>query len=173
MSLVLITLSILGINIAYVSIFTLRLILVLKGKRGAASLFAMVEVFIYLAGLNLVLNNLSSPIHMAAYCMGFGIGVYLGSRIEEQLALGYSVVQVISNSVNTSLPDKLRQYGYGVTSWTGEGRDGQRLVMQVLVKRSNEKRLLERIEADAPKAFVISHEPRHFRGGFWAKLLEK
>lgn len=173
MTLALIALSILGINIAYVSIFTLRLIFVIKGKRGAASLFAMVEVFIYLAGLQLVLQNLSSPIHMAAYCMGFGLGVYLGSRIEEKLALGYSVVQVITDSVHTSLPDRLRAYGYGVTVWTGEGRSGHRLVMQVLVKRSNEKRLLDRIEADAPKAFVISHEPRHFRGGFWAKMLEK
>lgn len=173
MSPVFVILSILGINIAYVSIFTLRLILVIKGRRGAASLFAMVEVFIYLAGLQLALQNLSSPIHMAAYCMGFGLGVYLGSRIEEKLALGYSVVQVIANSVNTALPDKLRQHGYGVTVWTGEGRSGQRLVMQVLVKRSNEKKLLERIEADAPKAFVISYEPRHFRGGFWTKLLEK
>ncbi|MBB3113428.1 uncharacterized protein YebE (UPF0316 family) [Paenibacillus phyllosphaerae] len=173
MNLTLIAFSILGINIAYVSIFTLRLILVIKGRRGAASLFAMVEVFIYLAGLQLVLQNLSSPIHMAAYCIGFGLGVYLGSRIEEKLALGYSVVQVIADSVHTALPDKLRQYGYGVTTWVGEGRNGHRLVMQVLVKRSNERKLLERIEADAPKAFVISHEPRHFRGGFWAKMLEK
>lgn len=172
MSLAVIALSILGINIAYVSIFTLRLILVIKGRRGAASLLAMVEVFIYLAGLQLVLNNLSSPIHMAAYCVGFGLGVYLGSRIEEKLALGHSVVQVIADSVHTSLPDKLRQHGYGVTSWVGEGREGNRLVMQVLVKRSNEKKLLRRIEAESPKAFVISHEPRHFRGGFWAKMLE-
>ncbi|MFC4808075.1 DUF2179 domain-containing protein [Paenibacillus sp. GCM10023250] len=172
MTLVLIALSILGINIAYVSIFTMRLILVIKGRRGAASLFAMIEVFIYLAGLQLVLQNLSSPIHMAAYCIGFGLGVYLGSRIEERLALGYSVVQVIADTVHTSLPDKLRQHGYGVTVWTGEGRHGQRLVMQVLVKRSNEKKLLKRIEEEAPKAFVISHEPRYFRGGFWAKMLE-
>ncbi|MBO7745749.1 DUF2179 domain-containing protein [Paenibacillus sp. MWE-103] len=172
MKLAIIAMSILGINIAYVSIFTMRLILVIKGRRGAASLFAMIEVFIYLAGLQLVLKNLSSPIHMAAYCIGFGLGVYLGSRIEERLALGYSVVQVIADTVHTSLPDKLRQHGYGVTVWTGEGRHGKRLVMQVLVKRSNEKKLLKRIEGEAPKAFVISHEPRYFRGGFWAKLLE-
>ncbi|MEK3881254.1 DUF2179 domain-containing protein [Paenibacillus sp. PL2-23] len=164
---------ILGINMTYVSIFTLRLILVIKGKRLAASLISMVEVFIYLIGLQIVLDNLSSPIYIAAYCVGFGLGVFLGSKIEEALALGYSVVQVIADTVNTSLPDQLRASGYGVTVWQGEGRSGPRLVMQVLVKRSAEKRLLEAISATAPKAFVISHEPRHFRGGFWAKLLEK
>ncbi|MCR2802806.1 DUF2179 domain-containing protein [Paenibacillus soyae] len=164
---------ILGINITYVSIFTLRLILVIKAKRLAASLLSMVEVFIYLIGLQIVLDNLSSPIYIAAYCIGFGLGVFLGSRIEEALALGYSVVQVIADTVNTNLPDQLRASGYGVTVWQGEGRNGPRLIMQVLVKRSAEKRLLDAISATAPKAFVISHEPRHFRGGFWAKLLEK
>ncbi|REK77048.1 DUF2179 domain-containing protein [Paenibacillus paeoniae] len=164
---------ILGINITYVSMFTLRLILVIKGKRTAAALLSTVEVFVYLVGLQLVLNNLSTPIYMAAYCIGFGLGVYLGSRIEEALALGYSVVQVIADTLNTSLPDQLRASGYGVTVWQGEGRNGPRLVMQVLVKRSAEKKLLDAISSVAPKAFVISHEPRHFRGGFWAKLLEK
>ncbi|MFD0959009.1 DUF2179 domain-containing protein [Paenibacillus chungangensis] len=173
MSPALIVALILGINITYVSIFTLRLILVIKGKRTMAAMLSMIEVFIYLVGLQIVLDNLSSPLYIGAYCIGFGIGVYMGSRIEEALALGYSVVQVIADTVNTSLPDRLRSYGYGVTVWHAEGRNGPRMVMQVLVKRSNEKRLLERIAEEAPKAFVISHEPRHFRGGFWAKLLER
>ncbi|WP_168122606.1 DUF2179 domain-containing protein [Paenibacillus sp. HB172176] len=164
---------ILAINITYVSIFTLRLILVIKGKRNAAALLSMVEVFIYLVGLQIVLDRLNNPIYLAAYCVGFGLGVYLGSRIEEALALGYSVIQVIADTVETGLPNRLRDYGYGVTTWHGEGRSGARLVMQVLVKRSNEKKLMDRIATEAPKAFVISHEPRHFRGGFWAKLLEK
>ncbi|WP_308634411.1 DUF2179 domain-containing protein [Paenibacillus silvisoli] len=173
MSQLTIVLSIFGINIAYVTIFTLRLILVIKGRRGAASSLAIVEVFIYLSGLQLVLENLSSPVHMLSYCIGFGCGVYMGSRIEEKLALGYSVVQVISDSLHTSLPNKLREHGYGVTVWNGEGRNGPRLIMQVLVKRNNERKLLACIESMAPKAFVVSHEPRHIRGGFWAKLLEK
>ncbi|GGD81191.1 DUF2179 domain-containing protein [Paenibacillus nasutitermitis] len=173
MSGVSLVLSIIGINVVYVSIFTLRLILVIKGRRGAASLMAMVEVFVYLAGLNLVLQNLSNPVNMAAYCLGFGIGVYAGSRIEEYLALGYSVVQVIVDSAATALPNKLRDFGYGVTSWMAEGRDGQRLIMQVLVKRSNEKQLMRSIMVVAPKAFVISHEPRQFKGGFWTRMIER
>jgi uncharacterized protein YebE (UPF0316 family) len=166
-------LSIVAINIAYVSTFTLRLILVIKGRRGAASLLSMIEVFIYLAGLDLVLSNLSNPLHMIAYCVGFGLGVYTGSRIEEYLALGYSVVQVIADSMVSTLPDRLRAHGYGVTAWLADGRDGKRLVMQVLVKRSNEKKLLESITNIAPRAFIISHEPRMFKGGFWAKMIER
>lgn len=173
MSILLLACSIIGINIAYVSLFTLRLIFSIKGRRGAASLLAVLEVFIYLAGLNLVLQNLSNPVNMAAYCLGFGAGVYLGSRIEEYMALGYSVVQVIADSAESTLPDKLRNFGYGVTSWSADGRDGKRLVMQVLVKRSNEKKLMDSISTVAPRAFVISHEPRQFKGGFWTKMIER
>lgn len=165
--------SIVLINVAYVSIFTLRLILVIKGRKGAASLLSMAEVFIYLTGLNLVLSNLDNPVNMAAYCIGFGLGVYLGSRIEEYLALGYLVVQVIVDSLAVDLPNQLRDLGYGVTSWPAAGRDGTRLVMQVLVKRSNEKRLMDSIRLLAPKAFVISHEPKQFKGGFWVRLTNR
>jgi len=165
--------TIIVINMVYVSIFTLRLILVIKGRRGAASFLAMAEVFVYLTGLNLVLSNLDNPVNMAAYCIGFGIGVYLGSRIEEYLALGYLVVQVIVDELEVGLPNKLRDLGYGVSSWAADGRDGKRLVMQVLVKRSNEKRLMKSIRNLSPKAFVISHEPKEFKGGFWVRLTNK
>lgn len=168
-----VVLTIIAVNVAYVSCFTLRLILLIKGRRRAAALLAMIEVFIYLIGLNLVLQNVSDPFNMAAYCLGFGIGVYTGSRIEEMLALGYLVVQVIVDALDPALPVRLRGAGYGVTAWTAEGRDGQRLVMQVLVKRSNERRLMDTLAKLAPKAFVLSHEPKSFRGGFWVRITDK
>lgn len=164
--------AIIGINVVYVSIFTLRLILMIKGKKGLASVLAMLEVFVYLMGLNLVLQNVNNPYNMAAYCLGFGLGVYLGSRIEEYLALGYLVVQVIVDSLQLTLADELRKKGYGVTSWPADGKDGKRLVLQVLVKRNNEKRLMAVLNTLSPQAFVISHEPKNFKGGFWIKLTD-
>lgn len=56
-----------------------------------------------------------------------------------------------------------------MTSWTAEGRNGLRLVLQVLAKRSNEKELLKFVSEVAPNAFVISYEPKYFVGGFWIK----
>lgn len=166
-------LTIIGINVAYVAAFTLRLILVIKGYRLGASLLSMVEVFIYLMGLTIVLDNLDNPINIAAYCLGFGLGVYIGSRIEEYLALGYLTVQVIVDSLQEELPSQIRALGYGVTSWPAEGKDGKRLMMQVLVKRKREHELMRSIHELAPRAFVISHEPKGFKGGFWVKRLKK
>ena len=159
------------VNIAYVSLFTVRLIFVMKGYRMYASLLSMFEVFIYLIGLNIVLENIDKPLNLLAYCIGFGTGVYLGSKIEEWLALGYVTMQVVVDSKSTNLPTFLREKGYGVTSWVADGKDGQRMVMQILAKRNHEKKFYQTMDELAPRAFVISYEPRFFRCGFWTRRL--
>lgn len=159
------------INITYVSMFTLRLIFVMKGYRVLATSLSMVEVFIYLIGLKIVLENIDKPINILAYCLGWGAGVFLGGKIEEWLALGYTTLQIVVDNDSTRLPIILREKGYGVTSWVADGKDGQRMVMQVLARRNQEKKLFNQIEDLAPKAFIISYEPRFLKGGFWTKRL--
>lgn len=161
--------AIIGINIVFVSLNTLRVLFVIKGRRVLAACISMVEVGIYLLGLSIVLQNLDSPLKIIAYCLGYGAGVYIGSRIEQRLALGYINVQVIVDSDEYDLPELLRERGYGVTDWYGEGRDGLRLVLQVLAKRSNEKDLIKYLHEVAPNAFIVSYEPKQFSGGFWVK----
>ncbi|QNK40298.1 DUF2179 domain-containing protein [Caproicibacter fermentans] len=166
-------LLIIGINIVYVSINTLRTILVIKGQRLFASVISVFEVGVYLFGLTIVLKNLDKPVNIIAYCIGYGAGVYIGSLIEQYLALGYVEFQIIVDSVEQDLPRLLREKGYGVTSWNGEGKDGLRLVLRVLAKRSNEKKLMKYLNEIAPSAFVISYEPKNFIGGFWTKNIRK
>ncbi|ALS21737.1 MULTISPECIES: DUF2179 domain-containing protein [Paenibacillus] len=165
--------TIVVMNVVYVSLFTIRIILVMKARRLLAALISMAEVFIYLMALNIVLKNIDEPINLAAYCLGWGAGVWLGIKIEEWLALGYTTLQIVVDHEANLLPLQLREKGFGVTSWLAEGRDGPRLVMQVLAKRNQEKNLMKLIENIAPKAFVISYEPRTFRGGFWTKILKR
>jgi uncharacterized protein YebE (UPF0316 family) len=165
-------LLIMVMNIIYVSLATIRIILVMKARRILASFISMFEVFVYLMALTIVLNNINEPLNLAAYCIGWGMGVWLGMKIEEWIALGYSTLQIVVDYESTQLPNTLRDKGFGVTSWLAEGRDGPRLVMQVLAKRNQEKRLMLLIQELAPKAFVISYEPRTFRGGFWTKRLK-
>lgn len=164
---------IIGINVVYVSLYTLRMIFVIKGQKVLASFLSVVEVFAYMTGLGIVLQNLDNPWNLAAYCIGYGLGVYCGSRIEEYLALGYVTVQVTVDCVEIELPTKLRECGYGVTSWLADGKDGKRLMMQVLAKRSNERKLIKMLDVLCPKAFVISFEPKNFKGGFYIKRTPK
>lgn len=161
------------INVVYVSLYTLRLIFVIKGQKILAAVLSVFEVFVYMSGLGIVLKNLDNPWNLAAYCVGFGLGVYIGSLIEEYLALGYVTVQVTVDCIELELPTQLREYGYGVTSWLADGKDGKRLMMQVLAKRCNERKLLNILERLSPKAFVISFEPKKFKGGFWISRMSR
>ncbi|MEA4933264.1 MAG: DUF5698 domain-containing protein, partial [Lawsonibacter sp.] len=98
-------LLIISMNVVYVSMNTLRTILVIKGQRLIASVISVFEIGVYLCGLTIVLQNLDRPINVVAYCIGYGAGVYIGSKIEQYLALGYVDVQIIVDSAAQELPN--------------------------------------------------------------------
>lgn len=161
------------INVVYVTLSTIRMILTLKGRRYIAALVSTVEVVIYVVGLGLVLDNLNEIQNLIAYALGFGLGVIVGSIIEEKLALGYIVVNVTSSDPDLKFTKTIREKGYGVTSWNSYGMDGDRLSLQILTPRKYELSLYELIQSIDPKAFVISYEPKKFHGGFWVKQVRK
>lgn len=164
---------ILIINIVYVSFFTIRMILTLKGQRYLAAFISMFEVVIYILGLGLVLENLDQIQNVIAYAVGYALGVIAGMKIEEKLALGYITVNVISSSPDIEFTRKLRDKGYGVTSWFAYGMEGDRLAMQILTPRKYELKLYETIRTLDPKAFIIAYEPKQIHGGFWVKQVKK
>lgn len=162
-------LTIFVINITYVSFLTMRTISTLKGYRYVAASLSVCETFIYIMGLGLVLDNLDKPQNIVAYAFGFGIGILLGIKIEEKLALGYLVVNAITAEKDKDLPMMLRDLGYGVTHGYQYGRDGERTNLQILTPRRYEKKLIATIKELDPKAFIISYEPRTIHGGFWTR----
>jgi uncharacterized protein YebE (UPF0316 family) len=164
---------ILLVNVVYVSMFTIRMILTLKGRRYVAAFVSMFEIVVYIFGLGLVLDNLNEIQNVIAYALGYGIGVVVGSMIEEKLALGYITVNVISGNPDLSFTRQLRDKGYGVTSWSAYGMDGDRLAIQILTPRKYELKLYEDIKTIDPKAFIISYEPKQIHGGFWVKQVKK
>lgn len=166
-------LIILVINIVYVSFFTIRMILTLKGQRYMAAAISTVEVVIYVVGLGLVLDNLDQIQNLIAYALGYGIGVIVGMKIEDKLALGYITVNVITKEYDKDLPKLLREKGYGVTNWAAHGLEGDRMAMQILTPRKFELKLYNEIKEQDPKAFIIVYEPKSIHGGFWVKSVKR
>lgn len=164
---------ILIINIVYVSFFTIRMILTLKGQRYLAAAISMIEVVIYVLGLGLVLDNLNHIQNLIAYAVGYGVGVVVGMKIEEKLALGYITVNVITKQYDRDLPRIIRDQGFGVTNWLTHGRNGDGMAMQILTPRKAELKLYEVIKELDPKAFIIAYEPKTIHGGFWVKAVKK
>lgn len=166
-------LIILVVNIVYVSFLTIRTIFTLKGQRYWAAFISVFEITVYIVGLGLVLDNLDQIQNVVAYALGFGLGVIVGMKIEEKLALGYITVNVISSNPDIEFTKKLRDKGYGVTSWFAYGMEGDRLAMQILTPRKYELSLYETIKNIDSKAFIVAYEPKQIRGGFWVKQVRK
>jgi uncharacterized protein YebE (UPF0316 family) len=164
-------LSIIVLQVTYVSMLSVRFILMVKGVRHIASLMSAVEIGIYVVGFKLVLDNLDNPVNLAAYCLSYGAGVYIGVKLEDRLAIGYIAVQVTTGEAHESLAAVLRSKGYGVTSWQGEGREGRRWIHNVITARKRQRQLYDDILAEDPNAFIVSYEPKSFQGGFPARRL--
>jgi len=157
------------INIIYVTCLTMRTILTLKGYRYLAAGVSVIEVLVYVVGLGLVMKNLDNIWNVLAYAFGFGVGIIVGMKLEEKIALGYIVVNVTTAEYELDIPHTLRDLGYGVTHYAAHGRDGHRMIMQILTPRKYEIKLTETIRQLDPKAFIIAYEPKNIHGGFWVK----
>lgn len=162
-----------ALQLIYVPILTLRTIFLVKNMSVAASSFGVLEALIYVFGLSLVFSGHQSIAEMVVYAIGFGVGLYIGTRIENKLAIGYTSLSVNLMETNEALIDLLRNKGFGVTVFEGRGRDSQRFQLEILTKRSRENEVMDLIEEYEPRAFIISYEPRRFKGGFLVKSMKK
>lgn len=169
------------LNALYISINTFRTMLVVKGHQFLAPLVAVGEELIYVIALAIALDHIDSPLNVASYAVGFGVGIYIGIVIENKIALGYVNFQVTvqidpENPVhahNEELAEKLRNLGYGVTVSRAEGRSGARLVLSILAPRKADRRLMEQIKEISPDAFIMVQEPVQLSGGFWSKEVDR
>lgn len=167
-------LLILGMQLILVPLVTLRVTFVVKGRKKEAALIGVVEAVIYLVSLGIVFSDLSNIINMISYAIGFGGGIYLGGLLEEKLAIGYRALNVSLLDKCDSLVERLRNEGFGVTVFEGEGMSGEkRIRLDVIAKRSREKEVMTILEIEAPKAFVVSYEPIGFKGGYLINNMKK
>ncbi|ANZ62352.1 hypothetical protein AYR62_08090 [Secundilactobacillus paracollinoides] len=157
------------VNFVYITLNTIRYMLTMKGYRTLAPIISMVEITVYVVGLSLVLNRLDNILNIIAYALGYGVGVRVGIWVEDKLALGYIMATVILPNTDSDLPKILRQNGFGVTQSSAQGLEGQRLVLDILTPRNQERRLYAMVNEAEPKAFIITYEPKYISGGFWVK----
>lgn len=166
-------LLILLLQLLYVPTFTLRTIMLVKGYAVNASILGFFEAVIYVFGLSLVFSGEQNLFGMAVYAFGFGVGLLIGSYIERKLAIGYTTLQVNLMEKNEALIKRLREEGNGVTVYEGEGRDSKRYKLEILTKRNQEGALFDLIAQYEAQAFIISYEPRKFKGGFLLNVMKK
>lgn len=148
-----------------VSLSTTRMILVVRGRKVAAASIGFFETIIYVMALQKVFQTLDNPINLIVYGLAFSVGNIVGIFIEEKMAMGYLTVQIISMVNPLELCEKLREEGYGVTVITGEGREGLRYILQIILLRKKLPKLQSILEQWDPNAFSIVLDARTTKGG--------
>ncbi|MFA5577792.1 MAG: DUF5698 domain-containing protein, partial [Tissierellaceae bacterium] len=97
-----------------VSLATVRMLMVVQGRKLQAALIGFFEVGIYITALGKVVNSLNNPMNLLSYALGFACGNYLGIIIENKIALGNLAAQIILKiSGNDDLIKILRENGFG------------------------------------------------------------
>lgn len=165
-------LLIIVLQLVYVPLLTLRTISMVKNMKAMAVVFGFLESAVYVFGLGMVLTGNQNFAEMFVYALGYGMGLYLGIYIEQKLSIGYITVNINVLEGDADLVFKLRDHGFGVSSYIAEGRNGKRIILDVLTVRKREKELYDLVTELVPNAFMVSYEPKNFKGGFLGKLVK-
>ncbi|MDH3517287.1 MAG: DUF5698 domain-containing protein, partial [Acidimicrobiia bacterium] len=107
-----------------VTVGTLRIVFLIRGKRWTAGLLGFFESLVWVLAARQVLTDLDDPIKIIGFAAGFGMGTVLGGTIERWLALGNKLVRIVAPLESPTGFEALRDAGYHVTVLNGEGRDG-------------------------------------------------
>mgnify|MGYP003409523617 CR=1 FL=1 len=160
-------LLILLLQLIYVPLLTLRTIFLVKSLTTLAAIIGMLEMLIYVFGLSLVFSGDQSLLAMLVYAIGFGLGIVLGTKIEKKLAIGYIHITVNTLERNEHLLIAIRDKGFAITTYIGEGRDSSRFKYEILTKRNREKELIKLIQQYESNPFIVVYEPKSFLGGYY------
>ncbi len=159
-------LIIFGLRIVDVSLATLRMLMVMRGRKQIAPLIGFVEVLIWIFAVGTAIRYLHSPLHLIGYAGGFAMGTLVGVWIEEKMALGMAAVRVMSQYGGSEIAGSLRQRGFGVTQFAAQGRDGHVEVLYTVLRRRDVSGVLKQVSRQDPHAFVTVEEPRAIHRGW-------
>lgn len=154
-------------RVADMSLDVIRILMLMRDRRLLAAVIGFVEVSIFILALNQVLSGgLNDPGKIIAYAGGFATGNYIGSLIEERLALGYLSLQIFPRTyLCQEFMRVLRSEGFGVTSVSGQGRDGERTILFVLIKRKDVNRVVALLNNIDPDTFFSLSDAKSIHGG--------
>lgn len=144
-----------------VSIGTIRLICVTRGRRFAAVCLGALEVLIWVFAVSSVFRHLAEWWNVVAYCTGFAAGNALGMWIESRLAFGTQAMFLISKGGANAVAERLRFADLRVTTLGGNGRDGPVALCLAFVPRRQTPAVVRMAKEIDPEVVIAVEEVQH------------
>ena len=160
-------LGIFALRIGDMSLDTVRVLFVVRGRKGLAWVLGFFQSLIFVIAISSVLANLDNPLNILGYATGFATGNVIGMLIEERLAIGHIQLNIVSSLRGAAIAEQLREAGYAVTEIPARGKNGTVTMLQCGVKRKEMDHVETVILEADPDAFVTTEDVRSVRRGFW------
>ena len=131
-------------RIADMGLDTLRMTMVIQGRRGPAWIVGFFESMIWLFAAAKVLTSIhDNPWYTVAYAAGFASGGYVGISVERWLAFGSQVIRVMTRTPLVEYG--LRLSGVTVTRFDGHGLEGPVMLLMVVAQRREIPSLVRKV----------------------------
>lgn len=154
-------------RICDVSLGTIRIIFVSRGKKSLAPLLGFFEVSIWLLAISQIMQNLDNAVCFVAYAGGYAMGNYVGILIEEKLAMGTLIIRIFLVHDESGMKEKLHDAGFGVTSINAQGMNGEVKIIYTVIKRKNLEKAISIIEECESKAFYSIEDAKSVKQGIF------
>ena len=138
---------------------TLRLIFVANGKKIIGAILQFTTALIWVLSTGIVVTNITSdPIKVIFFALGSLVGSYVGSIIEEKIALGDILINCVTN--DKSLTNNIEKKGYPVYT-IFDNKKETNILLFIIPRRKKEDivRLIKRYDKDA---FIFSEKVKDF-----------
>lgn len=170
MEIILLGIKIFSARILDVSLGTIRMILTVKGKNGAASIMGFCEVLIWFIIVKEALNTTeTSLIIPISYALGFASGTYIGSYLSDKFISGTLTVQIITSIKDKQIIKTIKNNGFGVSvievnKYLG-GQKKYLLLIEIDKKRLTKlKKLVKQLDK---KSFITVNETKSVFNGYF------
>lgn len=145
-------------RICDVTLGTLRIIFISRGRRRLAPVLGFFEVLIWIVAIGQLVQYLHSITAFIAYAGGFAAGNYVGLWLEDRIAFGTYILRIMTSEGVENLANAIRHAGFGVTQVQGKGAVTEVAILYTIVKRKNVNQVMTIIHSNNPKAFVTIEE---------------
>ncbi|MBQ8552541.1 MAG: DUF2179 domain-containing protein [Clostridia bacterium] len=156
-------------KIVEITIQSLKTCMMVKGQRLKAAALGFVECTIWGLVISTIIGTLGDDLFLLLfYCVGYATGLFLGSTLENKIALGTSNLQLITDKENTEkIIEYLKERNKGYTVFDGQGSvDRMNMVFIVLARKDTKKTLKEIRAICDDKVFVVASEVSKYAGGY-------
>ncbi len=159
-------------KILEVSVSTVRIVLINRGERVKGTIIAFFEILLWLAVTGTVLTGFQEDLlRCFVFALAFAVGNYVGSWMEDNLAFGLCSIQVIAPESEQcqEIVNKLRDHQFAVTILKGKGKDGERELLMLHIKRKRIPQAVEIIKTGMKNAVIVVNDSKVLYGGFIRK----